>query len=61
MWKTLKTFVSEMLIRLNNIDAIFDASFTESIPNNFNKFYVQSVESIVESIPTASLLNGSSL
>ena len=55
MWKTLKTFVSEQVVKANMIiDANFDATFDDSIENNFNKFYVQSVESIVESIPTAS-------
>jgi predicted ester cyclase len=54
-WKTLKTFVSEQTTRKNNIvNANFDATFNESTENNFNQFYVKSVESIVESIPAAS-------
>ena len=51
-----KIIIKSLLNSFSNnvINANFDATFNESTENNFNQFYVKSVESIVESIPTAS-------
>jgi hypothetical protein len=52
MWKTLKSLVSENKNdKKSDITVSFDSSFTASTEDNFNYFFVESIESIVKSIP----------
>jgi hypothetical protein len=54
MWKTLKEFVNESNSKNSNIKIKFDNNNNNSLEDNFNSFYVNSIQSIVESIPDAS-------